>query len=250
MKSAKISVENSPSFELKGSALTLMVLHILEADSETLIRELQDKFGQTPGFFKNAPLMIELAAVQETTEALDFPLLIETLRGVELIPVGVRSGNTGQNEAAIACGLGILSPTKSAQAEAASPQAEPQTVRKPSPSPMAGAKVLTQPIRAGQRVVAAGDLIVLASVNAGAEILAVGNIHVYGALRGRAFAGGQGDTEARVFCMQFNPDLVAVAGEYLVNEDLDQAHIGKTVVVSLENDRLKIVPIGTFDPFG
>jgi septum site-determining protein MinC len=93
-----------------------------------------------------------------------------------------------------------------------------------------------------------GDLVILSSVNAGAEVLAAGNIHVYGALRGRAMAGIHGDTAARIFSLQCNPELVAVAGEYVVNELLDDTLINHSVMISLEDGRLKFAVVGSFNP--
>ena len=60
----------------------------------------------------------------------------------------------------------------------------------------------------------------MAQVGAGAEILAEGNIHVYGALRGRALAGVQGNHQARIFCSLLQAELISIAGNYKVNEDL------------------------------
>jgi Septum formation inhibitor len=61
--------------------------------------------------------------------------------------------------------------------------------------------LITQPVRSGQRIYAAGDLVILAQVSAGAEIIAEGNIHVYNTIRGRALAGVQGNTQARIFVL-------------------------------------------------
>ncbi len=252
MNTATHPTAGTPAFEIKGSALTLMVLHLLETDTAVACLQLREKFGKASGFFKNAPLLVDLSEVQQAGAALDLESLTDTLRELGLVPVGVRGGSEEQNRQALRAGLGLLPSSRSersAPEAACAPAAEPGPEPHPAqPSPPSGARVITQPIRSGQRVVANGDLIVLASVNSGAEILATGNIHVYGALRGRAFAGAQGDTEARVFCLQFNPDLVAVAGEYLVNDELDKAHIGKTTLVSLKDDHLLIEPIGIFDP--
>jgi septum site-determining protein MinC len=110
--------------------------------------------------------------------------------------------------------------------------------------------VITHPIRSGQQIVAPhGDLVILSSVNAGAEVLAAGNIHVYGTLRGRALAGTGGDTSARIFSLQCNPELVAVAGEYVVNEMLDKRFLNQSVIISLEENGLKFKAIGTFTPY-
>jgi septum site-determining protein MinC len=110
-------------------------------------------------------------------------------------------------------------------------------------------KVIRQPVRSGQQVFAPeGDLVILSSVNAGAEVLAAGNIHVYGALRGRAMAGINGDASARIFSLQCNAEMVAIAGEYVVNESLAGNIIHQSVMISLKNGVLDFEVIGSFSP--
>jgi septum site-determining protein MinC len=258
MKKAESQSENRPALELKGSTLTLMVLHLLDADADRLGRQLQEKFGQAPGFFRNAPLVIDLGALPPDGPELDLATLVQRVREFGLVPVALRGGSEMQNALALRAGLGLLAasrqePAAKEVAEPSPPEAEPEPESPVSvpPAPAAGAKVITHTVRSGQRVVATdGDLIVLASVNSGAEILARGSIHVYGALRGRALAGVRGDAAARICCLQFHPELVAVAGEYMLNDELDSALLGKTAVVALADDRLQIDPLGMFVPGG
>jgi len=103
-------------------------------------------------------------------------------------------------------------------------------------------KMITAPVRGGMQIYAAGgDLIVLAPVSPGAELLADGNIHVYGPMRGRALAGVKGDTSARIFCQQLGAELVSIAGNYKVAEDLRRSpQWGQAVHVSLSGDVLNI----------
>ena len=59
------------------------------------------------------------------------------------------------------------------------------------------------PVRSGQTVTfEEGDLIIVGSVASGAEIVAGGSIHIYGALRGRAYAGISDQLGARIFCQK------------------------------------------------
>lgn len=252
MKAAEKPSENRPACELKGSALTLMVLHLLDADAGRLGRHLQEKFGQASGFFRNAPLVIDAGALPADGPELDLAALVQRLREFALVPVALRGGSEVQNALALRAGLGLLSASRQeavakAVTEFPATGAEPESPVSAPPAPAAGARVIAQTVRSGQRVVAPeGDLIVLASVNSGAEILARGSIHVYGALRGRALAGVHGDPTARICCLQFHPELVAVAGEYLLHDELDPALLGKTAVVALAGDRLRVEPLGTF----
>ncbi|TKB24266.1 septum site-determining protein MinC [Desulfopila sp. IMCC35006] len=282
-----ISPANKTSvFELKGSVITILVLHIKETDADSLYPQLEKKMNQARSFFKSAPLLIDLSAVDEEQQAaLDFKYLSHKLRSLGVVPVGVRGSAAGQKERVLLAGLGLLPDIKTERTF--DPPADPETLETVSvkeekppepvapeeeklPAPVAEkeekppepsetvtsqagktapTKIVALPVRSGQQVFAPeGDLIILSSVNAGAEVLAAGNIHIYGALRGRALAGIHGDTTARIFSLQCNPELVAVAGEYVVNELLDERIINQSVMVSLENGSLKFDVVGSFNP--
>lgn len=264
-----------PVFELKGSVMTVMVLHVTEIDPDLLYPQLIKKIGQGRSFFYNAPIVIDLNGVDEESQStFDCRFLAETLRNLDLVPVAVRGAAACLQEQILLAGMGLLPVIKGERTTAApenkqqtqpeqqqtqpeppqeqtpKPQQEEQT-SKTSPSETSGTvsvptKVITQPVRSGQQVLAPeGDLVILSSVNAGAEVLAAGNIHVYGALRGRAMAGINGDTSACIFSMQCNPELVAVAGEYVVNELLEKNVINSSVMISLFNTGLNFTPIST-----
>jgi septum site-determining protein MinC len=261
----------APVFELKGSIMTIIVLHIRQTDADCLYPQLVKKLGQARPFFKSAPVLIDLSTVDDEGQvALDFKYLTHMLRKLGLVPIGVRGGAACLNERVLEAGLGLLPPVKTertvaATAENESPEPEaPNKKDQPEPSddvssqvapvapvaPGASAKVITKPVRSGQQVFAPeGDLVILSSVNAGAEVLAAGNIHVYGALRGRAMAGIHGDDKARIISLQCNPELVSVAGEYMVNELLDDALLNHSVIVSLKDGSLKFEVVGSFNPF-
>jgi septum site-determining protein MinC len=99
-------------------------------------------------------------------------------------------------------------------------------------------------VRSGQQLYAENcDLTVMATVGAGAEVIADGSIHIYGTLRGRALAGAQGNTAARIFCRDFHAELVAIAGHYKVLDDVPETLRGKAVQVWLEQDQIKIAAL-------
>ena len=99
-------------------------------------------------------------------------------------------------------------------------------------------------MRGGQQVVAAdGDLVVMAPVSSGAEVAAAGHIHVYAPLRGRAFAGMNGDEQAMIFCEQLHAELLSIAGIHLVSEEIDPRLLGKRVRATLVAERLKVEPL-------
>ena len=122
------------------------------------------------------------------------------------------------------------------------PEKAPEKPAEPSAPAVRPTKLVTSPVRGGVQIYAAGgDLIVLAPVSPGADLLADGNIHVYGPMRGRALAGVKGDTSARIFCQQLGAELVSIAGNYKVAEDLRRSpQWGQAVHVSLSGDVLNI----------
>lgn len=267
MTIARQNDKTSPAFELKGSALTLMVLHLFTADRERLNAQLQTKFATAAaGFFRNAPLLIDGCTLPDDSADMELLPLIEKLRTLGLVPVALRGGSPMLQEQGLAASLGLLPALRGEAAlremlepiatsddppPAAAEEDVPLATVEPSPLPAVatGTRVVTRTVRSGQRIVAAsGDLLVLGAVNAGAEILAAGNIHVYGPLRGRALAGIHGDSTARICALQFFPELVAVAGDYLLHDELDPAQLGGAVVVTIADEKLKIETIGAFAP--
>ena len=105
-------------------------------------------------------------------------------------------------------------------------------------------KLVNRPVRSGQQVYARDtDLVILGSIGPGAEIIADSNIHVYGALRGRALCGVAGNTEARIFCQSLEAELVSVAGNYKVLEEIPEELRGKPAQIWFGNDKLMIEPL-------
>ena len=248
------------AIELKGSVFTLSVLRIHSSALDVIETQLVKRLSKSPQFFVNAPIVVDLEAVRDIQAPLDFHRFIVLLRARHLFPVGVQNGSSLQHEAAMAAGLAVLKgramkeTPNAAQLEISSSdtltaaacvaeQLEPGTIEPPTSASYA--KIVQQAVRSGQRILARNsDLIVLAAVNAGAEIIAEGNIHVYAPLRGRALAGVSGDTQARIFCYQFEAELVAIAGNYRVFDDGPPKELrGKAVQVFLNGEQLIVAPL-------
>jgi septum site-determining protein MinC len=82
--------------------------------------------------------------------------------------------------------------------------------------------VVNGPVRSGQTVTfEEGDLIIVGSVGSGAEIVAGGSIHVYGALRGRAYAGTSDLFGGRIFCQKLEAELLAIGPICRMSDALD-----------------------------
>jgi septum site-determining protein MinC len=234
---------SNTAFQLKGSLFTFTVLHLLKPDLAILSEQLAQAIKQAPKFFLRMPIVLDLQKVSTDATSIDFAALLTCLREQGLVPIGIRGGNTQQQTAALQANLAVLPNTKSEPLEIKKPQASKTSPTKPQSTPptTTASKVITQPVRSGQQIYARNsDLIVLAPVSPGAELIADGHIHVYGALRGRALAGVSGNQHAQIFCQSLEAELVAIAGHYWVNEDLQNSPHKEGVHIFLENDRLQI----------
>jgi len=240
------------AFELKAAGFTLPVIRLLAGSMEAVAEQLGAKVEQAPEFFRNTPVVIDLAALPAGARDVEFPVLVGLLRGYGMIPFGVRGGTKSQNAAAEAMELAILSETFARVAKASGGATEPQararadaapatTRGEPQKRPSQGFTLVTRPVRSGQRIYAAGgDLSVVAAVSSGAELMADGNIHVYGPLRGRALAGMKGNAEARIFCQDLQAELVSVAGHYRISESIPPELRGQPVQIYLDQKILRI----------
>ncbi len=89
-------------------------------------------------------------------------------------------------------------------------------------------RIVNTPVRSGQQIYARdADLIVTNSVSAGAELVADGNIHIYGMMRGRALAGASGDRDCQIFCTNLAAELVSIAGEYWIMDQIPEEFLVK-----------------------
>ena len=234
------SSSSSLSFEIKSATLPLVSVLIKSADLQLLSTDMQTRFGDTPGFFDNDPVLIDLHSVDDP---IDFNGLLQLLRRYQMNPVALRAGNPSQEAAAALAGLFVT-----AEARVPPPTEvvrevirEVEVVREVAAAGQS-ALVVDKPLRSGQQVYARGrDLVVLAMVNPGAEVMADGHIHVYAPLRGKAIAGAKGDTSARIFAASLEAELVSIAGVYRTSDTpLPKEVAGKPAQVWLSDDKLQM----------
>ncbi len=252
------STARTESFRLRGANFNLLVLRLLNADIASVLPALGDQFRRAPGFLRFAPIVVGLADIDAAPEEVDFRALVQGLHALEIVPIGTTGGTPAMRQAAQGAGLPPLRSSGGKEGEDIAPAATPagaEAAPPPPPEPAAPkadftgsgrtAMVVNTPVRSGQRIYAQGaDLIVTATVNPGGEVIADGNIHVYGALRGRAVAGAADDPNARIYALNFDPELVAIAGYYAVREGLTGVPQGKPVQVRLEGEEMRFEALG------
>ncbi len=237
------TLPGADAFRLRAGNFNLLVLRLLDGRPEVVLPALGDQFRRAPGFLRFAPIAISLDDLQLSPAEVDFAGLVAGMRALDIMPIGVVGGSPAMRQAATAAGLSTLRQAGGVETEPASPAPAPEPAPVVQPDFRGSgrsAMLVTQPVRSGSRIYAEGaDLIITATVNPGAEVIADGNIHVYGALRGRAVAGANENPDARVFALNFDPELIAIAGFYAVREGLTGAPIGKPVQVRLDGEALR-----------
>lgn len=233
------------AFNMKGGSFTATVLELLSTDPAHLRAQLAARTLDAAAWLRQSPVILNLDKVADHDA--DWAALVALCREHGVSLVGVRAPR-GLHAALQDVGVPVLAGLRKKGAEvelAADGEARAAAAPAPAAPPVAAvasaARVITQPVRGGQQIYAAGDLIVLAPVSAGAEVLADGNIHIYAPLRGRALAGVQGNVEARVFCQSLEAELVSVAGRYRVAEELRKLpQWGRPTQVALAGEVLNL----------
>jgi len=196
------------------------------------LEEIDATLARSPGFFAGKPVVLDLAAVDLSQSAIAHLVTSLEERNVRIL------GIEGADPAHLTTSM---PPLLTGGRHCILVQNE---TKKPEPKPKATSLLLETPVRSGQAVVfAEGDVTVLGSVGSGAEIVAGGSIHIYGTLRGRAMAGVNGNSAARIYCQKIEAELLAIDGYYQTAEEIDPTLRNRPAQAWLEGDIMKIAPL-------
>lgn len=203
-----------------------------EAPLEEWLKGVDGWIENSPGFFSGRPVVLDLNFLKP--EVSEIAVLVSQLteRGIRIYAIESKAIDVlgpdlpplliGAREAVI----------EEAPVEPDPEVAEPAEAEETTAS---NSLIVEAPIRSGQSIVHPdGDVIVLGSASSGSEIIAGGSIHVYGTLRGRAFAGAWGDRKARIFCRKNEAELLAVDGWYRTAEDMEPSSRGRPIQAVLD----------------
>lgn len=250
---AAIAADPEPAGELKIGQVGIANLRLLRWDPAGLAAEMRDRVQRAPKLFARAAVVVDLGALAQPPAAAELAELMQALRDAGVLPVALAYGTRQIEQLAQALELPLLSKFRAQYEPAAGASAQPietPAATRPGPDPGNGRSsapgsapslIHDRPVRSGQQVYAQGrDLVVTAAVGAGAEVIADGSLHIYAPLRGRALAGAQGDRLTRIFCAEFDAELVAIAGHYKLMEEIAPELRGKPVQIRLDQDTLRI----------
>lgn len=233
--------------EIKISTVVAVAAILYDTSMPVLHDAMAEMTGGASDYFDDEFAILDIGHLPQGHPAIEWPALIALFKSHSLTPVAVRNAPPALEAEILAHGLSLDVVAKPRMA--ARPDAQPAAAALPTPAPAKvqqparGAMIIDTPVRAGQRVYAHGcDLIVTAAVNNGAELIADGSIHVYAPLRGRALAGASGDSDARIFALSMEPELVSIAGYYRTFEDgLPKELEHAPAQVRLLGDRIEVI---------
>ena len=188
--------------------------------------------ARSPDFFVGKPLVLDLSAVDLSRSA-----IIHLVKSIEQRNIRVLGF-----EGVDAAHLDLSMPPLLTAGRHCAPQLT--VAEKRETKPLATSLLLDSPVRSGQSVIfIEGDVTVLGSVGSGAEIVAGGSIHVYGTLRGRAMAGVNGNSCARIYCQKIEAELLAIDGYYQTAEEIDVNLRSKPAQARLDGKIMRITPL-------
>jgi septum site-determining protein MinC len=196
------------------------------------LEEIDATLGHSPGFFVGKPVVLDLSLVDLSQTAILQLLSSLEQRNIRVLGIeGVDASRLSSH----------MPPLLTGGRHCVVTHTEP---KKPETKPKPTSLLLDSQVRSGQSVVfAEGDVTVLGSVASGAEIVAGGSIHIYGTLRGRAMAGVEGNSTARIYCQKIEAELLAIDGYYRTAEEIDATLCDRPAQVWLEGDMVRIEPL-------
>lgn len=258
-------MDTTDACDLRFGQVGIACVRVRRVDAAALAEELERRVRAAPQLFSRAAVVLDLSHLLNLPDDGTVDALLEAIRSAGMLPVGLAYGTSETEALSRRMGLPLIAkfraayepadgssiaPPAAAPAPAAEPakRAEP-VVREPvladsAPGNLLGAQYHDGTVRSGQQIYARDrDLVITGAVANGAEVIADGSIHIYGGLRGRAMAGAQGDTKARIYVSDFRAELVAIAGHYRVFEQIPKDLEGQSVQCWLEGEKLLIAKL-------
>jgi len=241
------------------------VLNLDTADTEEILAFLRDsaKYENIALWIKTNPLVLDCSKVAASDPDLAESLL-KTVTDSGFRCAGIlETGNKSTDEALRNRGHVIVTPfrtqaeilaesrrnaeedkesgkntnTKNTEEKTAGSGAGPETGKTDAETNTPRSCTVTGNIRSGKQVYARNNsLTVIGNVGYGADVSADSSIFIFGAMRGRLMAGRNGDKTSVIFCTNFQPQLVSIAGVFCTMDDIPEKYLGRSVLVRLNGE--------------
>ena len=237
--------QTGQAFELKGSLHTLTTLIFNDINVDDIQEQLKKIQKKAPNFFNQTPIIIDLGYLKIENTPNNIRTLTDIcvlLRNNKMIPIGLQQ-NT-HDDKALASALELSQINTKPTIDLIQPTNNDPKSDESKTQNKTNNKLINHPVRSGQQLYAKqGDLILVGTSSAGSELIADHNIHIYGALRGKAIAGVQGNKQAQIFCQKLQAELISIAGVYCLQEDFPSKLVGSPTRIALKEEALVFEPL-------
>jgi len=216
-------------FDLKGTSLSLHTLFLHSINIGEIEYKIKTLVTKAPLMFNNTPIILDCCYLNEHIPRQLLDALRKLLRTYGMSLIGIRNASPEDIDQASPLEIPIINPSNNKIAHE-------DLKRKPASNHN---KIYPNHLRSGQQLSnILGDITILGNVNPGAEVISSGNITIVGALRGKALAGIQGNSQATIYCRECYGELVAINGIHQTIEKLPRRYIGKSLIWRLNNNEL------------
>ncbi|WXT99714.1 MAG: Septum site-determining protein MinC [Catillopecten margaritatus gill symbiont] len=230
-------MENDNLVEIKTQDETICTLKILSKNTSQLFDEIANLVEGDKDKYKYMPVILEIE--NKHFQANELAILIEILTQNQMAAIGIRSDIQELIDFARFSGLAVFNKFAKIIKEEKKPSATPQFKPEIKPKHRLPKIIVGEVAQSEQVLSKDSDLVLLAPVRADADVIAHGSVSAYREMQGNVFAGVDGDEKATIFLHSFNAQLVSIAGVYKQFETVPAKLHSRSVIVTLEEGKLK-----------
>lgn len=230
--------------ELKISSSMLTFIFIRCSDEAKWRPVLEEKLAGLPDDFKyKTPFVLDFSACTNIA-AMQIYHIQAWLKEQHVDVVGINdSDNLPSGVHSYIFKAKKIEQKEQVSDSSAPAQEQTQALREENAQQFIPDVTVREAIRSGQQKYSPGHLTIIGNVSAGAELIADGNIYVFGSLRGRAYAGNQGNVRAIIYCYEFDAEFVSIGGQYQLREQMEQHSKQKNMLIYIMNDKMIYEPL-------
>jgi septum site-determining protein MinC len=232
--------------QIKGTKSGLL-LHLHERPLSGAVAQLRERLESQPGFYKGSRAVLLLGS--QPAEGAELAAIIATLEQFGIVADGAVCDADDVAALAKSAGLRLVGASIAAAPRSRDDRVAPRDdrpARKARNGHAAAASAETLyhkgTVRSGQSMTSRGNIVIIGDVNAGGELVAAGDIVVWGALRGLAHAGAEGDETAKVFALRLEPMQLRIASKVAVAPDERRKKAAAPEVARLRDGRISTEP--------
>ncbi len=239
--------------QIKGTKSGLL-LHLHERPLSAAVTELRERLTAQPGFYQGSRAVLMLGAAP--AEATELAAVIATLEQFGIVADGAVCDADEVAALAKSAGLRLVGASIAASPRSRDDRTGPARDRHAKTRSRNGhdsSAVVPErglgetlyhkgTVRSGQSLTSRGTIVVVGDVNAGGELVATGDILVWGALRGVAHAGAEGDESAKVFALRLEAMQLRISTKLAVAPEQRRKKPAGPEVASLRDGRIITEP--------